>query len=485
MPPDAKTDEAIRRVSGSDLFRQSPRLRDLLVFLAASESAGESLKESLIGVQFFGRPPNYDPKLDPTVRTEVRRLRMKLNEYYATEGASDTVRVSIPKGRYRLELTPATVPVIAQSRRRFHTGRMIPILAGLLAISAVAIVAWRTTTHAASASMQRTYAAHGPAVQELYLQGRQLWRTRQEPKVRKAIQLFEQCTRKEPDYVWPYVALSDSYAMLAANSQAKPSEVLPKAESAALRAIELAPDLADVHISLGYIRYCQWDWFNAEKEYAKARRLNPALSLAFFRSAVVAMAFGRFNDALSYLHDAQVLDPFSPLIQGAISETYYYMRDYRRAAEAARKLAPMDALASHFFLAKAEWRLGEMKDAAAEWKHVAAAPCSPFEFRLRTVLTNRDNPAKARALLRDVLKDPGPDVSPWQLAEVSATFQEKEAAWKWLGQAVQIRQPDVVSVQWDPAFDGMRSEPRYGKLLAQIGLPPAPQSTATASLLSK
>jgi len=62
---------------------------------------GGELKETVIGVEVFGRPPAYDPKADPIIRVEARRLRLKLHEYYAGTGLTDPVPILLPKGRYQ------------------------------------------------------------------------------------------------------------------------------------------------------------------------------------------------------------------------------------------------------------------------------------------------------------------------------------------------------------------------------------------------
>ncbi len=66
-------------------------------------------KETLIGVEIFGRRPDYDPSCDPVVRVEARRLRAKLGQYYALEGSEDPVRIDLPKGGYlpTFQLRPA------------------------------------------------------------------------------------------------------------------------------------------------------------------------------------------------------------------------------------------------------------------------------------------------------------------------------------------------------------------------------------------
>jgi hypothetical protein len=74
----------------------------LLAFVVDATLRGEAgdLKETTIGVLAFGRQPGYDPKVDTIVRTQAWRLRAKLMKYNVTEGASDPIIVSLPKGHY-------------------------------------------------------------------------------------------------------------------------------------------------------------------------------------------------------------------------------------------------------------------------------------------------------------------------------------------------------------------------------------------------
>lgn len=101
--PDAEAvREALRRALASRAFRQSKRMTRFLshvVELSLTESP-LALKEISIGTEVFDRPATYDPKVDPVVRNEARRLRRKLEEYYTSEGSADPVRISIPRGGY-------------------------------------------------------------------------------------------------------------------------------------------------------------------------------------------------------------------------------------------------------------------------------------------------------------------------------------------------------------------------------------------------
>jgi len=83
-------------------MRRAERLIQLLNFLVETTLSGNAhyLKETTIGVSVFGRSPDYDPKTDTIVRSQAWRLRAKLVDYYASEGAEDSVIISVPKGQY-------------------------------------------------------------------------------------------------------------------------------------------------------------------------------------------------------------------------------------------------------------------------------------------------------------------------------------------------------------------------------------------------
>src|SRR5437868_10945145 len=83
----------LQRVLSSTAFARSERLSGFLRFVVERDLEGEhaEIKESLIGVEVFGRKPGYDPKQDSIVRTEAGRLRARLIAYYAGEGAGDSI----------------------------------------------------------------------------------------------------------------------------------------------------------------------------------------------------------------------------------------------------------------------------------------------------------------------------------------------------------------------------------------------------------
>src|SRR6478672_2239824 len=92
----------IDKLVNSQVLHGSESLCKLLRYLAehALDHPGSSLKEYQIATEVFGRPHDFDPQHDSTIRVQAGRLRLKLAEYYSTEGAQDTLVVEMPKGTY-------------------------------------------------------------------------------------------------------------------------------------------------------------------------------------------------------------------------------------------------------------------------------------------------------------------------------------------------------------------------------------------------
>jgi hypothetical protein len=95
----------IQRILISKQFRSSPRLHELFNYIAGASLRDDpqAATEQQIGINVFGRKPGYNCSEDSIVRTEIRQLRLKLNAYFAEEGAQEDLRVEVPKGRYVLE----------------------------------------------------------------------------------------------------------------------------------------------------------------------------------------------------------------------------------------------------------------------------------------------------------------------------------------------------------------------------------------------
>lgn len=105
LPPgitEQQVRDCLQQILTSPQFSHSERMNRFLRFVVEAALAGtqEQLKEYLVGVEVFDRPSGYDPHQDPIVRVEARRLRAKLEEYYANETGHVALIISMPKGSY-------------------------------------------------------------------------------------------------------------------------------------------------------------------------------------------------------------------------------------------------------------------------------------------------------------------------------------------------------------------------------------------------
>ena len=92
----------LQRILAGEGFKRSERICRFLSYVVEQtlRGRGDDLKESVLAVAVYDRPADYNPKIDPIVRNDARRLRAKLREYYDSEGSSDPVIIEIPKGSY-------------------------------------------------------------------------------------------------------------------------------------------------------------------------------------------------------------------------------------------------------------------------------------------------------------------------------------------------------------------------------------------------
>lgn len=145
------------RLLASDVFAGAGRASSLLRYLVTRTLAGEGdqLKEYVVGVDVFGRGDQFDPRIDTIVRVEARRLRAKLDEYYSGPGATDPVRLDIPRGSYVAEFSTRTVPA---ARAPETAPAVAPV-----AVPRRPVTAWTVAALVAAAAGIATWMALGAA----------------------------------------------------------------------------------------------------------------------------------------------------------------------------------------------------------------------------------------------------------------------------------------------------------------------------------
>jgi Flp pilus assembly protein TadD len=140
-----------------------------------------------------------------------------------------------------------------------------------------------------------------------------------------------------------WTGLADSRNLLGSYGVIAPEEIFPRARTAARRAIELDPSLAEAHTSLAWVKYeYEWDWAGAQREYQKAIELSPEYATAYHWYAWLLSTTGRPAEAIESIRRARDLDPVSAVIHSRVGLFLYYAGRYEEAVEEARKSIQMD-----------------------------------------------------------------------------------------------------------------------------------------------
>jgi TolB-like protein/Flp pilus assembly protein TadD len=135
--PGKSSEKAVKqqldRILGSATFQQVERLKRFITFIVTEAAAGraDELKEYVVGVQVFGKESSFDPRTDPIVRVQARRLRARLLRYYHDEGQHDEVIIDLPKGGYapvfkRREGRPLPKPSLTTALASRNTIAVVP-----------------------------------------------------------------------------------------------------------------------------------------------------------------------------------------------------------------------------------------------------------------------------------------------------------------------------------------------------------------------
>jgi len=314
-----------------------------------------------------------------------------------------------------------------------------------------------------------------PEAHEAYLAGRFYWNKRTAEGLTKSIAYFEQAIAADPRYALAYAGLADSYHALPELTTVPVGEALPKARTAALKALALDESLAEAHSALGTIKEdYDWDWSGAEEQYNRAIELNPGNSAvrAFYSNLLLEQ--GRLPEALSEARTAQQLDPLSVLANDNLSAVLFFSGEYDQCIDQCRRTLELDPMShqAHRHLGQAYAQKNLNAEAIRELQKSIELSNGGNEAlaELGYVFAVSDNKDKARRILQELTYPADGHVSQYRLAIVYMGLRENDKALESLENAVRDRSPGVVHLKVSPLFLELRSNPRFQQLLRDMGL---------------
>jgi tetratricopeptide (TPR) repeat protein len=311
----------------------------------------------------------------------------------------------------------------------------------------------------------------------LYLKGRYQWNKRTLEGMQAGIEFFQQAISKDPRYALAYAGLADAYALLADYNVLPAREVMPRAKTAAVKALEIDGAISEAHASLGWAKLTlDWDWPGAEKEFKRSLDLNPNYATAHQWYAEYLTVMGRPDEARASMQRAQELEPVSLPIGVALASTLYYARQNDQAIEQCRRAILMDPqfVGSHVILGRAYQQKGAYAEAVAELRQ--AFQLSEGDTNELAALGRAYAQSGSRAEAQKVLKElhdrsARTYVQPMWIAAILTSLGEKDEAFQWLRKALGDRSVWLIYLKVDPFFDSLRQDPRFADLVNQVALP--------------
>lgn len=286
----------------------------------------------------------------------------------------------------------------------------------------------------------------------------------------KAIPGFERAVELDPSYAAAYANLALSYSTQGFFEH--PRVVFPKAKAAALKALELEPDLALAHVAAADISiHFDWDMQTAEREWRRAEELDPNSVDVHRVAAAYMIANGRFAEAVAEEKRAADVDPFSPFVVGEVGwilkDTRHYdeaLVQFRRSIE----LEPNHQI-SRYQIAGIYTLRGQYPEAYDEWAKLGKDCCNPQLGYLYAVSGRRADAIRVLNGLLEYSKKQYAD--PYGIAIVYTGLGDKDRAFESLNKAFEERSTFLDHLVVDPFLDSLRDDPRFPELVRRMGLP--------------
>ncbi len=313
-----------------------------------------------------------------------------------------------------------------------------------------------------------------PVAYDAYLKGRQFWYRRTPESLFRAVEYLRRALDREPEWALAHAGLADAYDLLGFFSYLSPREAFPAAKTAALRALELDPNLGEAHVSLAYLQlYYDWNWTASEAGFRRGIELNPGYALAHQWYMNLLTARGRFDEARLAIARGRELDPLSPIMVGAGVWIEYYAREYQRGLGHYREAIALDPRLPPIRI-YAGWSLeclGDTGQAIEAFEEAIRFGGRPPVFLLSLARAHAKNgePAAAHRLMEEA--QVGAEhgyLDPFLVALVWSALDDPDRAIELLERAYQERSHWLVFLNVDPRLDELRSDPRFLDLARRV-----------------
>jgi len=325
------------------------------------------------------------------------------------------------------------------------------------------------------ANLRRRYTENAEAYQ-LYLQGWFYLGKLTQSSIHKGIEFFRRAIDADPTYALAYAGLADAYRRLPISSDIPPREAFPVGKAAAMHALQMDPNLAQAHMSLGFIHFWfDWDWERAENEFQRSLELDPEHAETHMSYAVMLTGLGRFRQAIEEGQRSVELNPLSLIVIanfGWVLHCAGHGAEARVQLERALDIDP-DFWVAHLHKARVEVMENAYSDAIATLGKARkfSGENSETIALLGYAYALAGDRKNARAMLDSLQATSATRyVPPHNIAVIFNGLNEQEKALQWLETAYEDRDVRLAFLKADPKWNSMRKHPRFQALIRRIGL---------------
>lgn len=309
---------------------------------------------------------------------------------------------------------------------------------------------------------------------EAYLKGRHSWNQRTEQGMRKSIEYYEQAIHLHSDYAMAHAGIADSYVMLACRGMVPAKETFRKAKAAARRALTFDNRLGEAHGSLAHVRLHDWDWEGLERDFQRAIELDPSQAIVYYWYGEYLMSMGKPEEAIAMTKRGFQMDPLSPVMGASLGMILYLARRFDAAIEVLHRVEEIHP--DHFL---PHLRMGLVRVQKRQYAQAITA----LEKAVRLAYRSTETQAAlalahaAAGEMKAAMKLTGEleafkaqrYVLPYNLAKIYAAGGSKEKCFAWLEKAYGEGNPDLIELNSEPVFDGLRKDARFSDLMERVG----------------
>ena len=307
----------------------------------------------------------------------------------------------------------------------------------------------------------------------LCLRGRYYWYRRSLEGFQRAIGFYEQALGEDPGYALAHSGLADCHTLLGFYGPVPAKASMPRAEAAALKALQIDADLAAAHASMGAVHALyHWDWKGADRELRRAIELDPSYAVGHLWHGILALTpTGRLDEALAAWQRAAELDPVTPVVNMGPALILILQRQYDRAIEEIGKLFELDPSFhwAHYCLGSVYLQKRDYEKAITALEQMNLPPWRDGHLGYAYAVAGQ--PEKARILIGELQSGSQPEHQvPYHLAMIYFGLEETDKAFEWLDKACEQRSPQLFWIKTLPELDSVRSDPRFQAILRRMNL---------------